>query len=317
MTRLAAYLDDARFVTVTVTLLIAAGLWLTLSSWMSAMMMMDGQMMGSGSMSAQTETIDGMGSDSMTEGGMTEGGMTEGGMTDEGTAMGDGMPMDGMTMDGMAMGGMMTPGDWSAETVTQTLAMWLLMMAAMMLPAMAPVMATYAKLAAKEDTGAPLLVRLLLFFAGYFVLWAVVSIALGLTQLGLRDSAFFTMGGTVAGPLAAAFLLIAAGLYQFTGVKDACLRHCRHPLTYLLSHWRPGIAGAFPVGLNHGVYCVGCCVVFMGLMFVFGAMALWWMALISLYFVAEKILPKAELWGRAVGVLLVASGAGLLAAHAI
>jgi predicted metal-binding membrane protein len=221
-------------------------------------------------------------------------------------------------MPGMAMGPASGPASvgWSAGLVLSTVAMWLLMMAAMMLPAMAPMMAVYAGLAAKEDRGAVLALRIGLFALGYFLLWAAFSVVAALGQLALRDSGWLAMGGTMATPVAAGVLLLIAGAHQFTPVKDICLRHCRHPLAFLMVHWREGVRGAFPVGARHGVYCFGCCIAFMGLMFVFGAMNVLWMAAIALYFLAEKVLPHERVWGRAVGVLLLAAGAVTLAREA-
>ena len=328
------WIDDARVVTLVVVGLVAAGLWLATWRAMSEMGMdvfggmrmapgmdmtpgmdMSGNMDMSSDMdmNAEMETN----ADQMSEmGSETGSGLASGmasGMAPEmsmGSGASAGSSMGDMNMRGMSM----DPTDWSAGVVGETIAMWLLMMAAMMAPAMAPVAAVYAKIAAKEQTGLSLAFRVAVFFLGYFALWAVVSIALALAQLGLRGSEHFVMGGTRAEPIAAGVLLIAAGLYQFTGLKDACLRHCRHPLTFLLAHWREGTAGAFPMGLRHGLYCVGCCVVFMGLMFVFGAMALWWMAAIAVYFLAEKTLPNAETWGRYAGGALVVAGGVVLAA---
>lgn len=230
-------------------------------------------------------------------------------MVPEGAAMQGGMKMEGMDMFGMSM----DPTDWSARTIMETSVMWLLMMAAMMLPAMAPVMAVYAGISAKEDEGLVLALRITLFALSYFLLWAAFSIGAAILQMAWRGSEYFTMGGTQATPVAAAVLLLIAGAYQFTPLKDACLKHCRHPLQYLLAHWKPGLAGAFPVGARHGLYCFGCCVAFMGLMFVFGAMNVWWMAVIALYFLAEKVLPKAEIWGKLTGAGLIAAGLYLLA----
>jgi predicted metal-binding membrane protein len=230
------------------------------------------------------------------------------------------MPMAGTAMATMpAMPGMGgdAPADWSAALVAPTIAIWLLMMAAMMLPAMAPMLAVYAGLAAKEDRGGVLALRIALFALGYFLLWGVFSVGAALGQLALRDSAWFTMGGTLATPVAAGALLLVAGAHQFTPVKDLCVRHCRHPLAYLMVHWREGLRGAFPVGARHGVYCFGCCIAFMGLMFVFGAMNVLWMAVIALYFLAEKVLPHERVWGRALGGVLVVAGAAMLVREAI
>jgi len=208
------------------------------------------------------------------------------------------------SMGDMVMSTDLTPGVFAGTSV-----MWILMMLAMMLPAMAPVMVQYARLAAKETTGPALALRVTLFGAGYFALWGVVSVVLAGVQLGLARTSWFTMGGTLATPVAAGALMIAAGAWQLTPIKDVCLTHCRRPLAYLIAHWREGMRGAFPMGAGHGAYCVGCCVALMGLMFVFGAMNVVWMAVIAAYFVAEKIAPAAERWSRPVGVALTVAGA--------
>lgn len=215
--------------------------------------------------------------------------------------------MDAMgAMDGADhMGGMAAP-------MAPPVLMWLLMMAAMMLPAMAPMMAVYAGLAAKEDRGARLALRIGLFTLGYFALWAGVAVLLALAQTRLAGTPWFTMAGTQAGPLAAGVLLVAAGLWELTPVKHTCLTHCREPLIFLMAHWREGLKGAFPVGLHHGVYCVGCCIAIMGLMFVFGAMTLWWMAAIAVWLLAEKVMPGEGIWAGVTGWILLTAGAAVL-----
>lgn len=276
--------DDPRFLTVVVAVLFSAALWIATWSAMGSMDMSAMDMAGMKMSADKPMTM------------QPEGGMQ---MSDKPMQM----DMFGMSMD---------PTDWSARTIAETSAMWLLMMAAMMLPAMAPVMSVYAGISAKEDSGARLALRIGLFTISYFLLWAMFSVTAAIIQMALRSSDMFTMGGTVATPLMSGVLALVAGLYQFTPIKDACLKHCRHPLHYLLQHWKPGLAGAFPVGARHGLYCFGCCVAFMGLMFIFGAMNIWWMAVIAAYFLAEKILPKAELWSRITGALLIAAGAYMI-----
>ena len=320
--RLSDWIDDPRVVTIAVAALISAALWVATWSVMGQMDMGNMQMDMPGMSSGMADGE--MAGTGMSEGAMSEGGMADGNMSGQAMPSGEGMSGGGMAGEGMSGGGMagermfgmsMDPTDWSVRTVSETSLMWVLMMAAMMLPAMAPVMAIYSGVAAKEDRGLRLALRIGLFTSGYFLLWILASITLAMIQLGLRGSELFTMGGTQATPLAAAGLMVAAGIYQLSSIKDACLRHCRHPLTYLLTHWREGMAGAFRVGAHHGLYCVGCCIVFMGLMFVFGAMNVWWMAVIALYFLAEKIAPAAETWGRWLGIALIALGAGLGAAQ--
>ncbi|MEM9060804.1 MAG: DUF2182 domain-containing protein [Pseudomonadota bacterium] len=322
------YADDPRVVTFIVVTLIAAAMWL--ATWqvmggMSGMSMdMDMDMPGMSEnmpmpgMSGNMDDTGAMGGESGMKMDVTEAPKAMEGMGQDGSkgsmptdGMSDGKPMGAMQMDMPGMS--MNPADWSLGTISVTIAMWILMMAAMMLPAMAPVTAIYAGLAAKEDRGLRLASRIGLFLTGYFALWAAFSVVAALGQLSLRGSSWFAMGGTLALPFAAGLLLIVAGAYQFTPVKEFCLRHCRHPLTYLMSHWREGLAGAFPVGARHGLYCFGCCVALMGLMFVFGAMNVIWMAVIALYFLAEKILPRAEIWGRIAGALMIVAGAATVA----
>lgn len=303
--------DDPRFLTVLVTALFAVALWVATWSLMGshdmASMKMDGASMGDMKPMAGMETMPAAGDGMATPADNSMSGMKKMGAMDE--PMNGGMEMGGMQMFGMSM----DPNDWSLRTIAETSVMWLLMMAAMMLPAMAPVMSVYAGVSAKEDRGARLALRITLFALSYFLLWAVFSVAAAMLQLLWRDSDLFTMGGTQATPLAAGVLMLIAGAYQFTPLKDACLKHCRHPLHYLLQHWKPGLSGAFPVGARHGLYCFGCCVAFMGLMFVFGAMNIWWMAAIAAYFLAEKILPKAELFGKLTGIVLTIAGGYVLA----
>jgi predicted metal-binding membrane protein len=105
-------------------------------------------------------------------------------------------------------------------------------------------------------------------------------------------------------------LLIAAGVFQLTPLKQACLTRCRSPLAFLMSEWRAGRWGAFVMGLKHGTHCVGCCWMLMSLLFVAGIMNLLWVAAIAGFVLLEKVAPHGELLGRvAAGVLIVAGGA--------
>ena len=104
-------------------------------------------------------------------------------------------------------------------------------------------MSVYAGISAKEDRGARLALRITLFTISYFLLWALFSVTAAIVQMALRGSALFRMGGTLATPVMAGVLAIVAGVYQFTTIKHVCLKHCRHPLHYLLQHWKPGLAG--------------------------------------------------------------------------
>ena len=104
-------------------------------------------------------------------------------------------------------------------------------------------------------------------------------------------------------------VLIVAGLYQWTPLKQACLRHCRSPLEFITAYWRPGARGAFAMGLRHGAYCLGCCWMLMLLLFVGGVMNFAWIAGLALFVLVEKLVPAGHWIGRGAGVLLVAWGA--------
>lgn len=205
-----------------------------------------------------------------------------------------------------------SPPPASPRLLAELWAMWALMMAAMMLPAMAAMLAPFADIARIEAKGARLWARIGAFSGAYLLVWSVFSLALASAQLGLRESGLIGFDGTAA-PFAAGALLLLAGAWQFSAVKQACMVKCRAPMAFLMASWRAGTGGAARLGLRHGLHCLGCCAALMGLMFVFGAMNLWWMALISLYCLAEKLAPGAETWGRWAGAMMLGAGATMIA----
>ena len=113
-----------------------------------------------------------------------------------------------------------------------------------------------------------------------------------------------------------AALLIGAGLYQLTPLKYACLRHCRSPFDFIANHWRQGTGGAFRMGLEHGLFCLGCCWVLMALLFYGGVMNLWWIAGLAIYVLLEKLAPAGPRLGRYTGALLILWGVWVLASTA-
>jgi predicted metal-binding membrane protein len=114
-------------------------------------------------------------------------------------------------------------------------------------------------------------------------------------------------------PVLGGALLIAAGIFQWTPLKNACLRHCRSPLSFLMTDWLEGKSGAFVMGLKHGAYCTGCCWFLMTLLFVAGVMNIWWVAAISILVLLEKVSPKSFQFGRLVGVVFAAWGVWMIA----
>jgi len=151
-----------------------------------------------------------------------------------------------------------------------------------------------------------------LFLAGYLLVWTAFSAVATAAQWGLHASALLSPGMVSASPVLGGLLLLTAGIFQFTRLKQACLRHCRSPLGFVMGHWREGRDGALRMGLEHGLYCVGCCWVLMALLFVAGVMNLLWVAVISLFVLAEKVLPRGDLVGRLGGAALLVAGVVVL-----
>lgn len=188
-------------------------------------------------------------------------------------------------------------------------AMWWTMMMAMMLPTAAPAILTYAamsrRFAAKGSAQSPVWV----FVAGYGAVWTVFSLAAVILQLATRQLVPLSMMMAVVSGVIGGGLLIAAGIYQFTPLKQACLRHCQSPLLYFSRNWRSSWSGAFRMGVSHGLYCLGCCWVLMGLLFYGGVMQLTWIVGLALYVALEKLIPANYRLSQLTGAALVAWGA--------
>jgi predicted metal-binding membrane protein len=216
--------------------------------------------------------------------------------------------MAGMDMSaGMAMPRMQT---WGVVDLALLFVMWAVMMVAMMVPSASPVILIVAAANRKHRDRADPLVPTGLFLAGYLLVWTAFSAGATVAQWGLHTTALLSPGMVSVSPVLGALLLLIAGIFQFTPLKQACLSHCRSPLGFVMGHWREGRVGAMRMGIEHGLYCVGCCWILMALLFVAGVMNLLWVAVISLFVLAERVLPRGELVGRLGGVVLL--GAGLI-----
>lgn len=167
---------------------------------------------------------------------------------------------------------------------------WTVMMAAMMLPSTSPLVLLHARQSTATSSA--------LLTTGYVAVWAAVGLAAYAVDMRLPDP-----GNRVVGPV-----LIAAGLYQLTPLKTACLTRCRNPADFLVTHWRRGRMGALRLGVEHGAYCVGCCWALMGVLIVAGSMSLAWVVAIALVVAGEKLLPAGQLFGRLGGVGLLVAG---------
>ena len=205
----------------------------------------------------------------------------------------------GMAADGMTMAAMPPP-------LGALVLMWWLMMVAMMLPSAAPTILLYARVRAQRHATGPI-VQPWIFLSGYLAIWLIFAAAAALAQT-------FAAGGAMllGDERIAAGVLIAAGIYQLSPLKGACLRQCRSPAQFLSRHWRPGALGAARLGLLHGAYCVGCCWLLMALLFVGGIMNFAWIAALTLIVGIEKLVPGGEWIGRIAGVALIAWGGARL-----
>jgi predicted metal-binding membrane protein len=180
--------------------------------------------------------------------------------------------------DEMPMG----PGLW--------LGAWTVMMAAMMLPSAAPIVLLYGRRSSTPDST--------LLMTGYLLVWAAVGLAAYAVDMRVMDPEDGLVGA----------VLIGAGIYQLTPLKTACLKRCRNPVNFLVTHWRRGHTGALRLGAEHGAFCVGCCWGLMAVLVVAGAMGLIWVIAIAAAVAAEKLLPAGPWLGRALGVALMVGG---------
>jgi predicted metal-binding membrane protein len=211
-------------------------------------------------------------------------------------------------MDGMAM----PAPAWTTGHFAMMLAMWLAMMSVMMLPSAVPMLLFYDSIARKHGVGSAAVGHTVLFGAGYLAVWLVFSAGAVILQFALDKGSLLSPAMRITSVTLAGASLVAAGVYQWTPLKQACLRQCRSPLDFVLTHWRNGSGGAFSMGLRHGVFCLGCCWMLMLLLFVGGVMDFRWIAGIALFVLIEKLAPAGHWAGKATGALLVAWGATVL-----
>ena len=186
--------------------------------------------------------------------------------------------------------------------------MWMVMMAAMMLPSATPMILAYAAISRGRVHS---LAATWLFAVAYLVIWTVFSAAATAGQLALENASLL-YGPSRTTSIVGAALLVFAGMYQLTPLKNACLARCRSPLGFFMSEWRDGRTGGFTMGVKHGAYCVGCCGMLMGLLFVFGVMNLLWVAALSVLVLLEKIAPFGRAIARVSGVAMLAGAIALM-----
>ena len=215
------------------------------------------------------------------------------------------------TDGGMAMVAM-KPMAWTTGTAALMFFMWWIMMIAMMLPGAAPMILLFATVNRRgAERGHPF-VPTGVFAAGYLAMWGAFSLVATGLQWGLETTGLLSSMMASTSMMLGGALLVAAGAWQLTPLKAACLRHCRSPLHLITHRWRKGRGGALRMGLEHGAYCLGCCWFLMGLLFYGGVMNLYWIAGLAAFVALEKTIPAGHWVGRVTGVVLLAWGAAMV-----
>ncbi len=235
---------------------------------------------------------------------------------------GAGMGMSALEMtrmasrEGIAMdfgSALMQPAVWTFGYALLMLVMWWIMMVAMMLPSAAPTILLAAALNRTARPGRVPYGASGFFTGGYLIAWGFFSLVAVAAQWGLTESELLCSMMRSTSPVLAGALMVTAGLWQFTPIKQACLRHCRSPVTFLTQRRRKGNAGSLVMGMEHGAYCLGCCWFLMALLFVGGVMNLYWILGLAVYISGEKMLPSGQRVGRIAGAGMVLWGFGLMA----
>jgi predicted metal-binding membrane protein len=224
-------------------------------------------------------------------------------------------PMAEMTGSGAQTGALVAFAPWSAADFALNFAFWWAMMPGMMLPSAAPMVLVFASVNRRKRERGQVYVPVAAFTGGYLLAWGMFGAAATLADWGLERAALISPASQALGPVLAALVLAAAGLYQLTPLKSRCLAHCRSPLDFALNHWRDGIAGALRMGVGHGLYCLGCCWFLMALLFAAGIMSLPWMAAIAAFVLIEKLMPAGRLIARVGGVAMLGFAIYLLTRH--
>ncbi len=210
-------------------------------------------------------------------------------------------------------------GDWGALCrpaaagglieVTLVPPMWAAMVLAMMLPTAGPMILTYAEIADTAARKREPVVSPLILIAGYVAVWLGFALAASVAQIALARFTLIEAGR--AGALLSGALFIAAGFYQFSALKRACLAHCQRPFPFFFANWTTQPRGVFRLGLRQGLYCLGCCWALMLIMFAAGVMNVIWMAALGVVMTIEKMSTTAR-FSHVVGAVMIAIGAGLI-----
>jgi predicted metal-binding membrane protein len=229
------------------------------------------------------------------------------------------MAMDGMDMTGYRMipagQALMMPASspWQPIEFAYVFVMWVVMMIGMMTTSAAPMILVYARVGRQAVKSRPF-ASAAWFAGGYLLAWIAFSLAATSAQWALERAALLTPMMASANRIVSGTLLILAGLYQWTALKDACLSQCQAPLGFILSHggFQKTATGSLTLGFRHGVYCLGCCWALMFLLFALGVMNLFWIAALAILVLLEKVMPSGRAIARMAGIVFFAGGVWML-----
>ena len=215
--------------------------------------------------------------------------------------------MHPMNMDALFFAMPMTP-QWSWTDFVFLFLMWFVMMIAMMTPSVTPLVIIFTLINRKRRQQQNPYVPSGYLLSGYFLVWAAFSVFATLLQWLLQQVALLNPEMVTTSKVLGGILLITAGMFQFTSLKRTCLRNCRSPMGFIHQHWKNGKGGALRMGIQNGIYCMGCCWILMILLFVSGIMNILWIAVISLFVLIEKVLLSVTVISFIAGITLIAYG---------
>ena len=201
---------------------------------------------------------------------------------------------------------------WKLRDLASVFLMWLLMAVAMMLPTAAPAILSFAEIARAGHHMERASARIAAFVLGYLLVWWGFGLLATTAHWRLAAAGLYFSDLKAGRPLLGGTILIAAGLYQFSSLKEICLAKCRSPIAFFLAHWRDGMRGATYLGLHHGIDCLGCCWALMSLMLFAGTMSVVWTAGLSALMLAEKVVPAGHRLARVIGIALIVCGVALI-----
>ena len=212
-----------------------------------------------------------------------------------------------MNMDAVFFAMPMT-SQWSWTDFVLLFLMWLVMMIAMMTPSVTPLVIIFTIINRKRRQQQNPYSSSGYLLSGYFLVWAAFSLLATFLQWLLQRVSLLNPEMVTTSKVLGGVILIIAGIFQFTPLKNTCLHNCRSPISFIHQHWKDGKTGAVRMGIQNGMYCLGCCWILMLLLFVSGIMNILWIAIISLFVLVEKVLSSVKFISPVAGIALIAYG---------